>query len=81
MQTLGTVVNNWKTQVMQFESEGRKITLVGDASLVRSQILLNAMIRTLRKEKEEFYVELNVIEKEGTRSEEIKDKSEVAELL
>lgn len=63
LETLGTVVNNWKTQIMQFEAKGRTITLVGDASLVRSKISLKAMLRTLRKEKEGYYVELNVVEK------------------
>lgn len=48
---------------MLFKSEGRTITLVGDASMVRSRIFLKAMLRTLRKEKEGFFVELNVVER------------------
>lgn len=63
LETPGTVVTNWKTQVMQFEVEWRTITLVGDTSLVRSKISLKAMLRTLRKEKKGYYVELIVVEK------------------
>lgn len=66
METLRIVINNWKTQMMQFQMEGRTVTLFGDASLVRSKISLKAMIRTLRKEKEGYYVELNVVEKSTT---------------
>lgn len=66
LETLGTVVSNWKTQLMQFEDGGRTVTLFGDASLVRSKISLKAMLRTLRKEKEGYYVELNVVEKSPT---------------
>lgn len=47
LETLGTVVNNWRTQIMQFEKNGRMITLVGDASLVHSQISLKAMLKSL----------------------------------
>lgn len=48
---------------MQFESEGQTITLVGDASLVRSRISLKAMLRTLTKENEGYFIELNVVER------------------
>lgn len=49
--------------MMQFEAEGRTVTLVGNASLVHSRIFLKAMIRTLRKEIEGYYVVLNIVEK------------------
>lgn len=81
LETLGTVINNWKTQVMQFEAEGQNITLVGDASLVRSQVSMKAIIRKLRKVKEGFYVELNVVEKTGARTGEGDEKEEVPECL
>lgn len=40
------------------------VTLVGDPSLVRSQISLKAMLRTLRKEKQGYWVEINRMERE-----------------
>lgn len=38
---------------------------MGDPSLVRSKISLKAMLRTLRKEKGGYFVELNVVEKDA----------------
>lgn len=72
LETLGTVINNWKTQIMQFESNGRTVTLVGDASLVKSRVSLKAMIRSLRMEKEGYFVECNVVEKTQTEDKEKK---------
>lgn len=48
--------------MMQFEAGEHTITLVGDASLIHSKISLKAMLKTLRKEKQGFYVELNTVE-------------------
>ena len=62
LETLGNVTSNWKTQVMQFDIEGRTITLVGDPTLVHSQISLKAMLRTLRKTGGGYYVEMNQVE-------------------
>lgn len=61
LEKLGTVSNNWKSQVMQFQSEGRTITLRGDPSLSRTRISLKAIIRTIRKEGGGVLLELNVI--------------------
>lgn len=63
LETLGTVVSNWKTQLMQFVRDGRTVTLKGDMSLVRSQISLKAMLKALQKEKEGYIIELNLVEK------------------
>lgn len=35
LEKLGTVVTNWKSQVMHFEIGGNTATIVGDPSLVR----------------------------------------------
>lgn len=50
LEKLGMVLMNWKTQIMKFEVNGEPVTLVGDASLVRSQISLKAMLKVLRKQ-------------------------------
>lgn len=82
LETLGTVVNNWRTQVMQFEAEGRTITLVGDASLVHSRISLKAMLKNLRKERQGFFVELNLVEKNSAESDsEVKTQAQIPEVL
>ena len=62
LETLGTVLTNWKTQVMQYEVEGRTVILVGDPSLVHARISLKAMLKTLRKTGGGFRVELNSVE-------------------
>lgn len=62
LEKLGMVLTNRKTQVMKFEIKGEPITLVGDPSLVKSQISLKAMRRVLRKGNEGFLVECNIME-------------------
>lgn len=63
LEQLGDVITNWKSQVMRFQMGKNTVTLVGDPTLVRSQISLKAMIRTLRKEKQGYWVEINRMEK------------------
>lgn len=62
LEKLGMVLTNWKTQVMKFEIKGEPITLVGDPSLVHTQISLKAMRRVLRKGNEGYWVECNRME-------------------
>lgn len=63
LEKLGMVLTDWKSQVMKFEIKGEPITLVGDPSLIHSQISLKAMKRTLRKQGCGFWVECNGVEK------------------
>ena len=49
LQTLGIVTTDWKEQVMKYEFKGEPITLIGNPSLVRSQISLKAMRKLIRK--------------------------------
>lgn len=58
------VLTDWKSQVIKFEIKGEPITLVGDPSLVHSQISLKAMKRTLKKQGYGFWVECNCVERE-----------------
>lgn len=44
LEKLGSVVTNWKTQVMTFRVDGAIMTIKGDPSLARSLISLKAMI-------------------------------------
>lgn len=56
------------------------MTLVGDPSLVRSKISLKAMLRTIRKEKQGFVVEIKWLEvKEDTGK--VKNQAGVPEFL
>lgn len=68
LEKLGGIVVNWKEQVMKFQWGMSMIELRGDPSLGTSQVSLKAMMRTLRKEKQGLWVELNEMtqEKEGT---------------
>lgn len=59
LETLGPVTTNWKSQIMQFEVGNKMVRLVGDPSLIRSQISLKAMIRCLRKDGQGFWLECN----------------------
>lgn len=43
--------------------EKNTVTLVGDPSLVHSKISLKAMLKTVRKEKQGFWVKINEMEK------------------
>lgn len=63
LEKLGTVRTNWKSQIMQFVMGNNTITLVGDPSLIRSKISLKAMIRTIRKEKAGYWVEITQVER------------------
>lgn len=62
LEKLGMVLTNWKTQVMKFEVKGKPMTLVGDPSLVKSQISLKAMRRVLRKGNVGYWVECSLME-------------------
>lgn len=44
----GTVTTNWRSL------RGKMVTLVGDPTLVKSQISVKAMLRTIRKEKQGY---------------------------
>lgn len=68
LETLGTVITNWKTQTMIFDVEGQPVKLVGDPTLVRAQISLKAMLRTLKKEGNGYLLECNQIERKGKNS-------------
>lgn len=63
LEKLGNVMTNWKSQIMQFEVGDNTVTLVGDPSLVRSRISLKAMIRTIQKEKQGYWIEVNKLDK------------------
>ena len=62
---LGTIGNNWKTPMMQFQWKGNKVLLRGDASLERSLITLKSMMKTIKKTRGGGLVELMKIE--GTK--------------
>lgn len=70
LEKLGVVLTNWKTQIMTFELKGETVTLVGDPTLVRSQISLKAMIKVLQKEKQGYWVECNKLEANSASSRE-----------
>ncbi|KAL8100957.1 hypothetical protein AgCh_033000 [Apium graveolens] len=63
LEKLGTVLTNWKTQEMIIDINGETVKIVGNPSLVRAQISLKAMIKSLRKEKKGYVVECNRLEK------------------
>lgn len=63
LEKLGMVLTDWKAQIMKFEIKGEPVTLVGDPSLVHSQISLKAMRRTLKKQGSGFRVECNSVER------------------
>lgn len=62
LETLGTIVSNWKTQEMRFVVDGESYTLKGDPSLARSKVSLKAMLRTLLKEGGGLWLEFNQVE-------------------
>lgn len=70
-ETLGTVVSNWKTQEMSFVVNGEHYTINGDPSLGRSQITLQAMLKTLRKEGGGLWLEFNQLEERGAVTQEV----------
>ena len=59
LEKLGTIMTNWKTQILKFQLGSKHITLKGDPSLGRTKISLKAMIRTLQKEGGGYLVEFN----------------------
>lgn len=58
---------------MKFEVKGEPVKLVGDSILVKSQILLKAMLRNLRKQGEGYWIECSRMEanKEVSETKEI----------
>lgn len=63
LETLGTIVVNWKSQMMEFEFEGKKkVKFTGD-STSHSRISLQAMIRSLQNEGGGVWVEINHVER------------------
>lgn len=66
LEKLGSVVTNWKTQIMKYEEGGSTVILKGDPSLTRSRISLKAMIRVMRKEGGGILVECNQMEEKKT---------------
>ncbi|XP_074323394.1 uncharacterized protein LOC141660315 [Apium graveolens] len=62
LETLGNVVSNWKTQVMQYEADGKTVTLVGDPALVHSEISLKAMLKTILEERGGICLELKQVQ-------------------
>lgn len=59
LEKLGSVVTNWKTQVMNYKVGEETVTLRGDPSLTRSKISLKSMLRVLRKHGGGILVEYN----------------------
>ncbi|XP_063935341.1 transposon Tf2-1 polyprotein isoform X1 [Daucus carota subsp. sativus] len=62
LQTLGIVTTDWKKQVMKYEFQGEPITLVGNPTLIRSQVSLRAMRKLIRKEEGGYLVECTRME-------------------
>lgn len=82
LETLGTVVSNWKTQEMAFEMRGNKYKLKGDPSLARSKVSLKAIMKTLRKEGGGLWLELNHVQVTGPLTEdESKETQKVPDFL
>lgn len=52
LETLGLVTTNWKLQIMEFDSNGQQVVLMGNPSLGRSGISLKSMLKTLHMEGE-----------------------------
>lgn len=61
LEKLGTMTANWKTQTLQFTLNGQLVKIQGEPSLTRTQVSLKARLRTLRKEKQGYVIELNHI--------------------
>ncbi|XP_010525699.1 PREDICTED: uncharacterized protein LOC104803465 [Tarenaya hassleriana] len=59
--TLGETRTNWGQHLIRFQRDGKWVTLKGDPSLVRSEISLNMMLRTMRREREGILVELSTL--------------------
>lgn len=82
LEKLGTVVINSKTQVMEFRVDGKTLTLIGDPTLARSRVSLQAMIRTLQKEGGGLWLEINQVDvTEGKYEKETTHVPVVLELL
>ena len=62
LEKLGVVVTNWKSQIMQFTVGTNIVTLAVDPSLTKSKISVKTMIKTIRKQKQAFIVEVNKLE-------------------
>ncbi|XP_062108727.1 uncharacterized protein LOC133819478 [Humulus lupulus] len=56
LETLGNMQVNWRTMIMKFEMAGTWITLQGDSSLCKSPVSLKAMILSVEKEAQGFWV-------------------------
>ena len=56
LETLGNMQVNWKTMVIRFEMAGVWVTLQGDPSLCKSPMSLKAMILSVEKETQGFWV-------------------------
>ena len=48
--TLGDSMMNWGNLCLQFISNGLKVKIQGDPTLSRSQVSLNNLVRTLKRE-------------------------------
>lgn len=73
LEKLGMVLTNWKTQVMKFEVKGEPVTLVGDPTLVKSQVSLKAMLKGIKKQGGGYWVECSrmeaTVQSKGMRAE------------
>ena len=61
LETLVTVVTNWRLQVMNFFRHGKTVVLKGDSSLERSKTTLKAMLKSLRKAGHGVLIELHAM--------------------
>ncbi|XP_062108212.1 uncharacterized protein LOC133819070 [Humulus lupulus] len=61
LETLGNMQVNWRTMIMKFEMAGTWITLQGDPSLCKSPITLKAMICSVEREAQGFWVHFGAL--------------------
>lgn len=57
LSSLGDVCANWKNLTMKFELGGRRVSLQGDPSLVKTVVSLKAMLRSLYTTRASYLVE------------------------
>ncbi|XP_031270798.1 uncharacterized protein LOC116129193 [Pistacia vera] len=70
LSTLGDVCANWRNLTMAFISEGKRVLLQGDPSLVKTVVSLKAMLKSLQREDAGYLIEFFSI---GVKGEETED--------
>ncbi|XP_031283947.1 uncharacterized protein LOC116142668 [Pistacia vera] len=75
LSTLGDVCANWRNLTMEFFSEGKRVVLQGDPSLVKTVVSLRAMLKSLQREDAGYVVELCSI---GVKEEETEEPMDLA---